>query len=236
MGMWGYSTDQELLVFTEKGLKYAPDVVILSMCLDDYFCTNLFSVNDGIYIKPKFCLSRNDELELSNVPVPQNHSMSLLLNVVLTRFYKLRNRLEVGSQFDRTGWVSVFDKSYLEQNRYYLSLRLLSEIYAVSKKHHIDFLLVIIPFKDQLYEQQINAAGEGYEGIPPERLDLTLPQKVVNLFCREMKIPVLDLLPAFKNRGVAEKSFFEQDLHWTKVGHRLAAEQILAFLQRLNYI
>ena len=29
MGMWGYSTDQELLVLRQKGLKYAPDILPL---------------------------------------------------------------------------------------------------------------------------------------------------------------------------------------------------------------
>jgi len=31
MGMWGYSTDQELLALIEKGMKYSPNIVIVSM-------------------------------------------------------------------------------------------------------------------------------------------------------------------------------------------------------------
>jgi hypothetical protein len=49
-------------------------------------------------------------------------------------------------------------------------------------------------------------------------------------------IPVLDLLPAFRKHRVAEKLFFEHDLHWTKAGHRLAAKEILACLRKLNYL
>ncbi|RLB83633.1 MAG: hypothetical protein DRH17_01815 [Deltaproteobacteria bacterium] len=235
MGMWGYSTDQELLVFTEKGLKYRPDVVILVMFLDDLFCSRLFSVNDGIYIKPKFALSPNDDLELCNVPVPDNHGRSVLLNMVLTRFYKLRNRLEMGVEFDRRGWLSVFDKAYLKQKGYYLSLRLLSEICAVAKGHNMKFLVVIVPWKDQLRAHPIYAAKNGYAGIPPGRLDFSLPQRVVTLFCEKMGIPVLDLLPVFKEHDCPERLFFKHDCHWTKAGHRLAAEQILAYLRKLNY-
>jgi len=234
MGIWGYSTDQELLVFTEKGLKYTPDVVILSMFLDDLFCGRLFSVNEGTYVKPRFSMSANDNLKLRNVPVPNNHGRSALLNVVLTRFYKLRNRLEMGSEFGQRGWLSIFDKAYLKQDGYYLALRLLSEIYATSKAHNMKFLLVIVPFKDQLYERHIYARGDGYLGIPLERLDLGLPQKIIKFFCREMGIPVLDLLPAFKKHGFTEKLFFEHDLHWTRAGHRLAADEILAYLEKLN--
>jgi hypothetical protein len=236
MGMWGYSTDQELLLLKEKGLKYDPDVIILSMFLDDLFCSNLFSVNDGIYIKPRFSLAADEDLELQNVPVPNNHGRSALLNMILTRFYKLRNRIEIGVEFNGQGWISVFDKEYWNKDGYYLTLRLLSEISTVSKSHNAKFLLVLVPDKDQLYEQQIHAAGKGYQGIPPERLDLGLPQKVVNLFCGEVGIPVLDLLPAFRECGFAKKLFFEHDLHWTKAGHRLAAEEILACLRKLNYL
>ena len=236
MGMWGYSTDQELLVLTEKGMKYSPDIVIVSMFLDDLFCSNLFSVNEGLYIKPKFNLANDNSLELGNVPIPNNHGKSYLLNTVLTRFYKLRNRLEMGSEFDSRGWISVFDKAYLKEKRYSLPLRLLSEMNAVSKANNSKFLLVIIPYKDQLYEQRINTSRGPYKGIPYGRLDLSLPQKVVRLFCKKSGIPVLDLLPVFKVHNSQKPLFFKKDLHWTKEGHRLAAEQILTYLKESNYL
>ena len=236
MGMWGYSTDQELLVLEEKGLKYAPEVVVLCMFMDDVFCNNLFSVNDGIYIKPRFSLGAKEELLLGNVPVPNNHGRSALVNLILTRFYKLRNRLEMGAEFNRRGWISVYDTKYLAQGRYLLTLRLLAEIHALAKAHGMDFLLVIVPDKDQLLEQQITARGAGYGGIPPRRLDLRLPQKVVRLFCEQLGIPVLDLLPAFKRYQGPEALFFEHDLHWTRAGHRLAAGEMLKRLRQLGYL
>ncbi|UCG80995.1 MAG: hypothetical protein JSV60_01555 [Desulfobacterales bacterium] len=49
-------------------------------------------------------------------------------------------------------------------------------------------------------------------------------------------IPVLDLLPAFRRHSLPEKLFFKHDLHWTKAGHRLAAEAILARLQTAGYL
>ena len=236
MGMWGYSTDQELLVLQEKGLKYDPDVVVLCLFLDDLYCSNLLSVNEGIYIKPKFALTSRGNLELRNVPVPNNHGRSALFNLILTRFYKLRNRLEMGAEFDRQGWISVFDKTYLEQEKYYLPLRLVSEINAFLKARHVNFFLVVLPDKDQLHEQHIDAAGSGYYGIPPNRLKLGLPQEMLKLFCQEMGIQVLDLLPVFRRHSHSEELFFKNDLHWTKAGHRLAAEAILTRIQTEGYL
>jgi lysophospholipase L1-like esterase len=236
MGMWGYSTDQELLVLEEKGLKYAPDVVVLCMFLDDLFCNNLLSVNDGIYIKPRFSLAANGALMLENVPVPNNHGRSALFNLVLTRLYKIRNRLGMGKEFSRRGWISVYDTEYLAQGGYHLTLRLVAEIHALTKMRGIDFLLVLIPDRDQVDGEKITARETGYYGIPSHRLDLHLPQKVLQVFCRQMGIPLLDLLPAFKHYKSQEALFFENDLHWTKAGHRLAAGQVLKRLQELGYL
>jgi hypothetical protein len=97
-------------------------------------------------------------------------------------------------------------------------------------------LLVLIPDKDQVYDQHIAACGVGRYGIPPNRLDLQLPQKVAERFCEKMGIQLLDLLPAFKNYGGEEALFFEHDLHWTRAGHRLAAGHVLKRLEELGYL
>jgi len=235
MGIWGYSTGQELLVFKEKGLKYSPDIVVLCMFVDDLFCGHLFSVNEGTYIKPKFAIS-HDDLQLRNVPVGNNHSSSALWNMLLTRYYKLRNRIEMGTEYAERGWLSVFDKTYLHNDRYYLCLRLLGEIANLAKACGARFLVVCIPWKEQIVEEHIRRNGQPYAGIPLDRLDLGLPQRIVAQYCRQLGIPVLDLLPVFKKHSLSEKLFFEKDLHWTKAGHRLAATKILEHLKKLDYL
>ena len=235
MGMWGYSTGQELLVLKERGLKYSPDIIILSMFIDDIFCSNLYSVNDGLYIKPKFKVRKDNSLELDNVPIPDNHGRSFLLNMILSRFFKLCNRMEMGSEFNKKGWISVFDKKYLKQNKYSLFLRLLNEIYHVSKSNNAEFLLVIIPYKSQVFELR-GVKTNLSSSIPAERLDLMLPQKVITLFCKKTGIQVVDLLPVFVKHPHPEALYFHKDLHWTKDGNTVAAENILSFLISLGYL
>lgn len=236
MGMWGWSTDQELLVLREEGLKYSPDVVVLAMFVDDISNCHFFSVNEGLFLKPKFSLSGENALKLGNVPVPNNRTKSLLYNIMLTRFYKLRNRIGVGSKFQKMGFFSVFDKAFLKEYKYTLPLRIVSEVQGVLKSNQAKLLLVIIPYTDQFMKNKIYAAGKGAFGIPPERLDLGLPQKVIKLYCKRAGIPVLDLLPAFKAEYGKEKLFFKRDLHWTVAGHRLAARTIYQHLRRLDYL
>jgi hypothetical protein len=236
MGLWGYGLDQELLVLREKGLKYSSDVVVLSLFMDDIFTVNLFSVNAGLYIKPRFSLSENGTLKLGNVPVPNNHGKSYLFNMIISRIQLFRNRLALGSEYYQRGWLSVFDTKFLREKGFGLPLRLIQEMHGLLSTRNSKLVLVIIPYVDQLLDQEIYASGKPYMGIPPERLDLRLPQKVVKLFCEKSEIPVLDLLPVFKKQGAQEKLFFDKDLHWTKAGHRLASEEILRFLKTIGYI
>ena len=236
MGVWGYSTDQELLLLKEKGIKYDPDIVVLSVFLDDLFCTNLFSVNDGMYLKPKFLVSQNNSLELTNVPVQNNHCKSLFINMLITRLNKLRNRLAVGNDFANRGWLSVFDTNYLKENKFLLPLRLLKEMHLILKERKIKFLVVLIPYVDQLFDKEIYSSTNKYAGIPRKRLSLRLPQKVINFFCKKEGIQIIDLLPKFKRRINEDKFFFEEDLHWTKAGHSLAADEIISKLKCLGYI
>ena len=229
MGMWGYSTDQELIVLTEKGLKYKPDVVIVAMFLDDLYCSNVYSVNNGMYIKPRFRLTSDNALKLVNVPVPNNHGKSQFKNFVITRYYKLRNRFAVGKEFERKDWYSIFENRYVNEKRFTLALRLLGEISAVSKENGAKFLLVIIPYVKQI-DCSEDVKGIGTRKAAGSKIANTLPQKVVKHFCRNSGIHVLDLLPSFERASSDEPLFFKRDLHWTNAGHKLAADEIYKYL------
>jgi hypothetical protein len=236
MGMWGYSTDQEFLLFKEKGLVYRPDVVVLVTFMDDLFNVLLFSVNEGRYIKPRFVFGKKDYLELKNTPVPNNRGISHLLNLIVTRSVQLRNRFAVGSEFMHLDWYSIFDKRFLKEKRFSMFLGLLREIHAEARSRGMHFLLVLIPYKDQLYEEQIRSSGGDYMGIPMQRLALRQPQQVINFFCRQEGIPILDLMSHFKKKKYSEKYFFKGDLHWTPEGHLFAADMMINRLTSLGYV
>lgn len=73
LGVFGYGTDQEALLFEREGLRFNPDIVVLAVSAGD-LSDNMNSVNWGTN-KPYFVLE-GDRLVLRNVPVP--HSAPLL--------------------------------------------------------------------------------------------------------------------------------------------------------------
>lgn len=69
LGVLGYATDQELILFQELGTRLMPDAVVLLMCDNDF----LGNVQDFVYrryYKPFFELEAGGRLRAFNQPVP----------------------------------------------------------------------------------------------------------------------------------------------------------------------
>ncbi len=67
-GIFGYSTDQELLTLKMYGLRIQPDEVVLLFCLNDLLYNN--SPVGHRMPKPLYRLNSEGNLQLTNVPVP----------------------------------------------------------------------------------------------------------------------------------------------------------------------
>jgi hypothetical protein len=59
------------------------------------------------------------------------------------------------------------------------------------------------------------------------------PGRMVAAACRERGIPVLDLLPEFREavKSSEEELYFGMDHHWTPAGHRVAAGLMAEFVE-----
>lgn len=70
LGVSGYGTDQEYLLWKEKGRLWKPDTVVLTLTPYTDLADNLAPERYG-YKKPFFAAAGGGELELKNVPVPE---------------------------------------------------------------------------------------------------------------------------------------------------------------------
>ena len=90
--------------------------------------------------------------------------------------------------------------------------------------------IVVIPNQLQVYPELWKKAVR--ELVLDETLyDMEGPNRRLSAFCRENGIPLLDLLPVFKNE--AETSlplYFKRNPHWTQEGHRVAARALERFI------
>lgn len=87
MGVSGYSTDQELLLYRDEGHKYKADLVVIVVTENDPL-GNTLTQQYVVYGKPAFQL-RNGELALVNQPVPRTPLWKRAISQFATRSYIL---------------------------------------------------------------------------------------------------------------------------------------------------
>src|SRR5438128_43073 len=83
LGVQGYGTDQELLKLEREGFAYAPDVVVLNVCLANDLLDNASarSIYDGVYPKPYFRLEGGRLVEVAgHVGLSPPRRLALLLS------------------------------------------------------------------------------------------------------------------------------------------------------------
>lgn len=91
MGVSGYGTDQELLLYRDEGYKYQADLVIIIVTENDPI-GNLLTQQYVVYGKPAFQLQDGDkdgELTLVNQPVPRTPWWKHTLTNLATQSYVL---------------------------------------------------------------------------------------------------------------------------------------------------
>lgn len=89
-----------------------------------------------------------------------------------------------------------------------------------------EFVVVVIPFREQTYWDLLRGKLPNWDKENPDG-----PGDLVRTFCKEKGIRVLDLAPAFRERGrTGEQLYFSGDGHWNPAGNEFAAETIAKFL------
>ena len=90
-------------------------------------------------------------------------------------------------------------------------LESLARMKALSAEHQVRLAVVALPTAAQVYAQQPSAAN----------FDTALPQAYLQRFCRDEKIPYLDLLPPLRRQAAASnrRMYLKADIHLNDFGH-----------------
>lgn len=110
-------------------------------------------------------------------------------------------------------------------------MRVLRELDAQVRRSGARLVVMMMPDEYQVHAD-VAALAARAEGRALDAYDLDRPQRELGLALRNEGIDALDLLPAFRDRGTAERLYVPRDTHWNRAGHRLAAEQLAAHLER----
>jgi lysophospholipase L1-like esterase len=227
LGVFGYGTDQEALLFEQEGLGYQPDIVVLGFSAGD-LSINMNSINAG-YPKP-FFRKEGDGLTLHNTPVPRSspymrsrsrvspvksrlYRHSHLYRLILTRF-ALFNKYMFNSVPEMSGEEGMDT-----------TVAIIKRLDALCRKNGCRLAVLLISHETWVAAESRRGARVGYYPA----LSQILPR---------LGIPVIDPSGVFAHRyGQGEKLFLPNDpVHLNARGNGLAAEALHNGLIRLGLV
>ena len=158
LGVSGYSTDQELLLYQDEGRKYRADIVVIVVAANDR-AGNERNVENLIYGKPRFIV-RNGNLELTNNPVEETSWMKRAAVWLTWRSFVLSQLHRTIYQAGATGAMApekirerenseITDSSGVNHKRtaplaaWEITLRLLMEMKRTIEKDGAELLVVL---------------------------------------------------------------------------------------------
>ena len=241
-GMFGYSTDQELLTLRMYGDKVQPDIVVLLFCINDLLTNDS---DEGHRLpKPRFSLSENGTLKLTNIPVPRVSKSDKAINwlrghsalfnaaerttLLIQEKLALKKQRQLAEKSDEYGRSETpVSKSDLQSGLLKrgfdgtgITKYLLRDIQAECNRLGASFILLMVP-SSMIWTQR-------HAETPPEAI-------LVLDWCRELGIHAFDLFPIFHERykQTGENLYvddFQDRMHWNENGHKLAAEALYPHL------
>lgn len=225
-GVGGYGIEQEYLWLREYGLRFQPDIVLLTVCLND---PSPFTPPTRIYSmlrEAQDFLHRNSAtyFYFSESTLEARMRAAIMHSKDLSWRSRWRDKLWVTDETSLTelikmsaeqdGWGLAWNDSALS----YLRSRLLDIVY-LTRASDILLLLAITPVDVQVYAETYTP------------LDLEKPQQWLAEFAQTEQLPLVDVLPAF--RAYRDQLLFYDHVHLSSSGHTIVAEELHDSFMRL---
>ena len=217
---------QHFLVAKVPALK--PDAIIISICLNDIH----------IYRHPdarRVSRQTNGRVRSAAMFVARHSQLFLLFYLQMkAALYRLGildiNRIE-GAEL-----LTLEPPSPVQEESWESSLQMLSEIAKTARSQNVPLLFVVFPLEMQLSPQMLELYRDKFRvrlGVEALRGE---PQERIRAFAKENGVPLIDLLPVFREHAgiplyLRNKSTTYDPVHPSQVGNQIAAREILRFIE-----
>ena len=215
-GVDGYGTEQEYLYLQELLQRYEPDLVIVG-----FYSNDVVDVMNGIPAAITKQKLKNRFYFLSYL-----RGIQILLQTATVM--KKNFSTSIGGVFApyQENYSPQFKKAFDRTEGYLVKIR------DISRSRGAKTIIVIIPlcFEIDRGEWKKKALGHLYTDDFFNK-NMTKLSDTITEFGKLENIPTLPLLPVFRTSKV-RPVYFARDSHWTRDGHRIAAESIFKYLQK----
>jgi hypothetical protein len=260
MGVSGYGTASELLVYRERGRSYAPDLVILA-----FYPGNDVRNNSPILepvLRPEFDLGGELQRVSGRMQAGEGRAARRGLLGRSAAYQYLRKRLLTGHpglagrlvslgllgraalpSAPRVDGVPVDYLVYAAatppewEDAWRRTFELLASLRALVEADGARFVIAVVTARERIYPddwRQVLAANPAMAAV---RWDLEAPEARLLAWCEATGVACVPLSPVFE-RAAADgpRLHFLYDGHWTEAGHALAARTVAGFLQTNGFV
>lgn len=256
MGISGFGTAGELLLYERFGRAYRPDIVILNFYAGNDVRNNSPTLEPGL--PPVYASDGSVE----RIVAPKKPRERGVLGRVLSwsQSYKfIRKRIitqnpRVAGILVRLGLLSpkaidripfvdgvpvdywVFSKSDGPQatqwaEAWRITEGLLERFRATVERDSARFMISIATLRERVYPDSWDAILAAYPAMQKVEWDLAGPEARVQRWCGEHDVTCVPLMPAFQARLSGARLHWVHDGHWTEAGHTLAANVLAAAIK-----
>lgn len=217
-GVGGYGTIQEYLYLATEGLRFHPDLVLL-MVFENDLSDNCLSHYPGFGPRP-YGMFAKGELAIIEQPDPQEflkYTLPIPFAYFLSQhsylFYFLNDNVYHKLFADRMRQLHKADMQETDNcGKYAVFYATITKIQQLLGRQAIDLGLVLIPSKD-------NVAKGHSELLSP-----------IEEYCQRQHLICRSLLGRFTKEPASAQLYFPVDIHWTRAGHRVVADEVGQFV------
>ena len=224
-GVGGYNTVQEYLYLASEGLRFHPDLVLLMLCEND-LTDNGIPYSAGFGPRP-YASSEHGTSQIVQkliaspferfiLPVP----FRMALNSYSYFYYFINSRIYQGLFAEQMLELQKQDVRQLDRaTQFGMLYMILDKMSALLDEHNARLLVMLVPDRENV------AAGTFEDGAR------------ISEHCAAKNIRCLSLMERFRTEAASKtRLYFETDVHWTKEGHKIAAEEIARYLNSTREI
>jgi len=213
--VYGYDIVQYREVL-KRTLKYAPDIVFLGFCLENDL--NITPLKAGSSdVEDSIRVEKNDIAYHIREFINHLHLVAMIRDRLYITFPKIRNlMLSIGVNNKRDIFLEKYTPS-LERSLEETG-KVLIDMNAMAGKGGAEFIVVLIPLKEQIYCREEINRFTGY--------DIDRPNMALKYILERNNIKYVDILPGLveKSGKTGDRFYFDIDPHLTRHGHAEAAE------------